>query len=111
MPRTSTWKSTERNVAATLGGTRTPVTGRQRGDSADIDHPYLSIEVKHKGIVPDWIRDAIDQAVKSVRGEKLPIAVVHQARTSPNKDLVIMEMPVFLKFYEKYIEEKGEIAA
>jgi hypothetical protein len=32
------WKQAERRIADLLGGQRIPVTGRQRGDTPDIEH-------------------------------------------------------------------------
>ena len=42
------WKACERKVAALLGGTRIPVSGRGCGHSPDIEHERLSIEVKSR---------------------------------------------------------------
>ena len=70
-----TWKAVEREIAAIVGGTRNPVSGRQRGDKADIEHDWLSLEVKHRKSLPDWLHDAIDQAVQSMKGHQLPAVI------------------------------------
>src|SRR5690349_13449571 len=72
------WKSIERKVATYLGGERIPVSGRQRGYSADIAHPTLSIEVKDRNSLPDWLFDAMNQAETSRKGEQIPAVILHQ---------------------------------
>ena len=49
------WKACERRVAEILGGVRVPVTGRQRGVAPDIEHETLSIEVKSRKSLPEWL--------------------------------------------------------
>ena len=103
-----TWKHAERVIAKMLHGRRIPVSGRQRGDSADIEHPDLSPEVKHWKKVPGWtfIQDCLDQAVKSVRGEQVPIVVIHKTRTSYNDSLVIMTLD---NFVERFLDDDGRL--
>ena len=64
------WKACERRVAKYIGGERVPVTGRQRGDAPDIDHNWLSVEVKYRARLPAWIHDAMDQAKASMKGPR-----------------------------------------
>ena len=66
------WKAVERRIAKFIGGVRVPVSGRQRGDAPDIEHNWLSIEVKYRKKLPEWLHDAMDQAVKSARLRQLP---------------------------------------
>ena len=91
------WKAVERTIAERLGGRRVPVTGRQRGDAPDIDHPWLSIEVKHRKKLPAWLFDAMAQAVASRTygsdGEdKLPVVVLHENGKHHDNDLVMMRL-------------------
>lgn len=72
------WKRTEREVARRLGGTRVPVSGRQRGDQPDVAHDVFSVEVKHKASLPGWLKDALAQATASKRGEQTPLVVLHE---------------------------------
>ncbi len=72
------WKTAERRIAEELGGRRVPVSGRQRGDAPDIDHPTLSIEVKSRKRLPAWIKDAMEQAEASAEQSQLPVAVLHE---------------------------------
>lgn len=89
-----TWKHAELEIAALLGGERVPVTGRQRGDAPDIDHPTLSIEVKKVGqgkapFVTKRLKEALEQAsaasIESFRKDgraRTPIAVIEQTTDS-----------------------------
>ena len=73
------WKATERAIAKILGGERVPITGRQRGSAPDIEHEWLSLEVKHrKHAVPQWVLTAMEQAEASNKTDKLPMAVIHR---------------------------------
>ena len=89
------WKAVERAIATYFGGERVPITGRQRGDAPDIEHPWISFEVKHRKKLPDWLHDAMDQAEASaVIGEegedKLPVVVLHEKGRHHCKDFVVM---------------------
>jgi len=103
------WKRTERAVARRLGGTRIPITGRQRGDAKDIKHPWISCEVKHRKAPPGWtfLWDAMDQAVQSANKGDLPITVVHKTRVSHDKDMVVMFMEDFEKWFIEGIADEG----
>ena len=57
--RTQNWKNVERQAAKLFGGTRTGCNGESR---RDIEHHDLSIEVKHRKTLPDWIHKAMEQA-------------------------------------------------
>jgi hypothetical protein len=91
----STWKHAESAIADLLGGRRVPVTGRQRGDAPDIDHPTLAIEVKKVGqgkrpMVNERLKEALEQAtaasMESFRKDgraRTPIAIIEQ--TTPSR--------------------------
>lgn len=79
------WKRTERFVAGLLGGQRVPITGRQRGDVPDIQHPRYSIEVKRRSsptAFPRWLTTAIEQADAANPGDKTPLVVIEHAHGS-----------------------------
>ena len=99
-----TWKSAERKIAELLGGKRVPVTGRQRGDAPDIEHPFFSVEVKHWQTLPNWLHEAMEQAEKSVRGNKIPIAVLHETGTKYDKALTVVRLGDMIKLYQKLEE-------
>lgn len=74
-----TWKNVELALARLLDGSRVPITGRARGSTPDIEHSDYSIEVKHRKAIPEWIKDAMNQAEASNKGgEKLPIVILHE---------------------------------
>lgn len=90
------WKRTEERIAEYLGATRIPITGRARGDRADIDHPNLSIEVKHRRTaVPKWMLEGMDQAEASAVGDQLPVLIIHPHGGKIDDDLVVMRLSEF----------------
>lgn len=88
----TTWKHVERELARLLGGRRVPVTGRQRGSAPDIEHPWLSLEVKHRKTIPRWLLDALAQAEASKRDGQLPVAILHQHRMEYADSLVVVRL-------------------
>ena len=86
------WKRTERRIAALLGGQRAPITGRR---GADVAHPQLAIEVKHRKALPQWLQDSIAQAVACAEAGQLPIVVLHEAGQRHGNDLAIMRLSDF----------------
>jgi hypothetical protein len=96
-----TWKAVERRIAGLLGGERVPVSGRQRGESPDIAHIWLSLEVKHRKKFPDWLHDAMDQAVKSKKDYQLPTVVLHQNGKSHKDDFVVIRLEDFISWFVK----------
>lgn len=91
-----TWKATERKIAKLLGGNRVPITGRTRGETPDIEHELLSLEVKHRKKLPDWLHDAMEQAVASKRGEQLPVVVLHENGKRHEDDFVCIKLSDFI---------------
>ena len=67
------WKAWERKIAKYIGGERVPITGRQRGDAPDIKHNWLSVEVKTRKKLPNWLFEARAQAEASARANQMPI--------------------------------------
>jgi hypothetical protein len=98
-------------VAKRLGGRRIPITGRQRGDVPDVEHEWLSIEVKSKVRFPDWLVDAMVQAMMAKAmlerkareehkdGEWLPIVVLHQKGWRHDDDLVVVRLKDFVEWF------------
>ena len=78
---------------------RVPITSRQRGDAPDIRHGWLSIEAKHRKVIPAWIREAIDQAIAARRGDQLPVGILHEAGTRHTKDLVLIRLDDFIDWF------------
>lgn len=75
----STWKQSERDMALALGGKRVPVTGRQRGDVPDVEHPTYAIEHKAGKVMSARMLEAVDQAVAAAAGTtKTPLVTIEQ---------------------------------
>jgi hypothetical protein len=90
------WKQAERRIAELLGGQRIPVTGRQRGDTPDIEHAALSIEVKSRKSLPAWLLKALNQAQAASRdGKKMPVVVLHQDHAPYAHSLVVLKLKDF----------------
>ncbi len=90
------WKACERRIAELLGGQRIPVTGRQRGETPDIEHEALSIEVKSRKSLPAWLLDALNQAqAASKEDKKIPVVVLHQDHAPYAHSLVVLKLKDF----------------
>ena len=96
MTTRGSWKRTERVVARRLGGERVPVSGRQRGDVPDVKHELWSDEVKHWSRMPVRVVEAMQQAKAAVRGDQVPIVVLHAADTHHDEDLVVVRLGDFV---------------
>ena len=103
------WKQAERRVAALLGGERVPVTGRQRGDAPDIEHGTFSVEVKHKQSLPDWLKDAMEQAEEAGDGNKLPIVILHEKGKTYNESLTLLRLSSIIKLYNRLQDLEDEV--
>lgn len=99
------WKKLERRVAELLGGVRVPVSGRQRGDAPDVLHPTFSVEVKHRGKLPEWLFDAMRQAEASDRGGQVPLVVLHQKGMSVPMSFAIVRLADLIEM-NKQIEDQ-----
>ena len=95
------WKACERKVAALLGGTRIPVSGRGRGHSSDIHHERLSIEVKSRRKLPAWLEDAMRQAEASARDGQLPVAVLYQDGRKYRDSFVVCRLGAFAGYLKE----------
>ena len=89
------WKKNESQIAAVIGGKRVPVSGRQRGDAPDIEHNFLSIEVKLRARLPGWLHNAMHQAEASARGNQTPVAVLREKGQVVGKAFVVMRLEEF----------------
>lgn len=99
------WKATERQIAARLGNAkRVPITGRQKGDTPDIEHPILSLEAKSRQVLPAWIKYAVSQArAANKTGEKLPVVVLHEVGTRYDNDLYVIPGREFVDWFGDFI--------
>lgn len=90
------WKAFERWVARVTGGRRTGNVGL---DTADVQHDWLAPECKYRAKLPQWLTDAMAQAERNARGEKLP-CVWLKAKGDRNWDsLVVMRASEFVQWF------------
>lgn len=94
------WKASERRVAALLGGTRVPVSGRARGDNPDVSHRLLSTEVKMRTKLPALYASAMKQAQASAKEGEVPVVVMHEKGKRYDEALVMFRMKDFLPILE-----------
>lgn len=98
--RRARWKARERQVAELLGGRRVPVTGRTRGTTPDVEHDWLSIEVKAWERLPERVADALHQAeAANVTGDKLPVAIIVPNGGQLTRGMVIMRVGDFMDWF------------
>lgn len=91
----TTWKAVELRIAKMIGGERVPITGRIRGSAPDIEHDKLSVEVKHRKQLPGWLKDAMDQAVKSIKGDRTPVVILHECGKNHKNDFMVFRLGDF----------------
>lgn len=93
------WKAVERQIAARLGGRRVPVPGRQRGETPDIEHDWLSLEVKQRRALPAYLHDGMRQAQASRKPGQLPMVVLHQAGRRYDDAYVCLCLKDFVEWF------------
>ena len=99
------WKAVERNIARLLGGVRVPVSGRQRGDQPDIEHPQFSVEVKSRNTIPQWLCEAVEQATASATEDRVPLVVLHQNGRRYADALVVVRLADFQRLTSQDLAE------
>jgi len=92
---TTTWKATERRVAAVLGGRRMG----PGADRADVRTDWLTAEVKHRQALPRWLTDALAQARSYSTESQLPVAVFHQAGDRILDAVICMKLRDFQSWF------------
>jgi len=97
-------KEHERATAKALGGKRIGPTGRA---TADVEHPLWAIECKERATVPQWLKDAMAQAVAAARPEQVPLVVLHELATRYSGDFVILRRADFEALCGNLGMEKG----
>ena len=91
MSKYKTFKGVERAIAKRLGGER---VGHLGGADVIVDS-WLSIEVKSRKQIPQWIRDAIAQSKKNAKPDQLPILILHEHGQRYSGDLVVLALADF----------------
>ena len=97
-------KQAERRVVELPGGRHVPASGRARGDSPDVEHPTLAIEVKSRKRLPGWLEEALKRAETSARDRQLPVAVLHQDRRRYADCLVVLRLKDFVGYVNGGVE-------
>lgn len=90
------WKRTERRVAHLLNGER---TGNHGTATEDVQHAWLSVEVKHRRQLPGWLTGAMQQAQRNAPAGRLPVVVLHAHGARAVNDLVVLRMGDFLDWF------------
>lgn len=94
------WKANERMIAKYIGCQRIPVSGRQRGDNPDLDHPHLACEVKLRKTIPAWLKDAMDQAQASKRRKNdMPVVIIRERGQRVEDALIVTTLGEFRERY------------
>lgn len=90
------WKHAEYRIAEILDGKRVGVTGKSTND---VEHEWLSVEVKYRKQLPQWLKDALDQAIKSARENQLAIAVLHERYSKYDDAIVLIRLKDFRDWF------------
>ena len=96
----STWKHCERMIAKLLGGERTGCNGESR---RDVEHPRWSIEVKHRKSLPEWLHDAMNQAILEAE-HRVPLVVLHEKQMKYEDSYILLK----LKDFKEITDEQQE---
>ena len=96
----ATWKHCERMIAKLLGGERTGCNGESR---RDVEHPRWSIEVKHRKSLPEWLHDAMNQAILEAE-HRVPLVVLHEKQMKYEDSYILLK----LKDFKEITDEQQE---
>ena len=94
MSQYRTFKGVERKIAQRLAGERVGHLG-----GADVVTDWLSVEVKSRKELPQWLRDAVAQAKRNGGISQLPVAILHQVGQRHAGDLVVMTLADFENWF------------
>ena len=100
------WKKVERALAKRLNGRRQGAVGRR---GPDVLSGWLSVEVKHRKRLPEWLKTALDQAKSGASEQQLAIAVLHEAGQRHADDLVLMRLGDFELWFGS-VRPEGEVS-
>ena len=91
-------KQGECRVDELLGRRRVPAIGRARGDSPDVEHPALAVEVKSRKRLPSWLEEALEQAEASAKDGQLLVAILHQDTRRYADCLIVLRLKGFVGY-------------
>lgn len=103
------WKAIERKVADFFGGTRVPITGRQRGSAPDVSHVLFSFEIKHRKLLPGWLFDAMNQAEESRKENQIALVVLHQKGMTISESLAVLRVSDVRRLYMRIQDLEDEV--
>jgi hypothetical protein len=89
------WKATEQTIAKHLKNQQIPITSRGREDAPDVAAEGLAVEVKERRQLPQWIREAGEQAKAAAKAGELPVVILHELGRRHDGDLVLMVLSDF----------------
>jgi len=98
------WKDTERAIAKRVKGKRVGPSGR---NTPDVITSWLAIECKERRQLPQWLKDAVQQARDNGERGKLAMVVLHESGRWHNNDLVLMR----LRDFEAWFCDCQDVAA
>ncbi|MDD3494258.1 MAG: hypothetical protein PHZ19_12260 [Candidatus Thermoplasmatota archaeon] len=81
------WKEHEKRTSKAFGGRRVSSPWRKGPDS---EGDWYVAECKARKLLPQWLVNAVMQAVRDAKDGQLPIAVLHQKHQRSENDLVVM---------------------
>jgi len=94
------WKRVEREVGKLFASERTGPLGEEW---PDVISASFAIEVKHRARLPNWLKDAVDQAVRNGRmraPHNLPIVILHEKGKEYGKSLVVVpSVDLFIDYF------------
>jgi len=110
MTARATWKKSEARLAALIGGTRVPVSGRARGDAPDIEHPRFAVECKFGRVLGTRLLLGIAQAEAAAeKSGKTPLVLVEQTagQGRPNRRYALLRLDDFIELLGGATERSG----
>lgn len=90
------WNNSESDPEKLLRGRR---TGNRGTSPADVAPDWLSVEVKHRRMLPAWFIGALTQAQKNAPTNRLPVVILHQHGQHNANDVVCMRLGNFLDWF------------
>lgn len=91
-----TWKAIELAICRRFGGRRTGPVGKDGPDC--VGTKPFAVQVKHRK-VPQWLLDAMTQAILDSPITWLPTLVLHPKGKSIDDSLVIIKLSDFEEYY------------
>jgi hypothetical protein len=101
----ATWKEHERRTARVLGGRRVGPAGVEAADVVvGEDPPWLVVECKHRKRLPQWLKNALEQAQNAAGAGQLGIAVLHER--GRRDSLVVLSLSDFADWFGNPPEQR-----